>query len=291
MSKFPFVITLLVSGILVVWLHVSADGKSAGASPGPAKAGPASSGRKPSVFGFPDPKGIVLQMSRLPENSCAASRFRGDSPEFVLWDDGTVVYRNSAFDYRKGRFPMQKADEWLRELRAALPRKGSAGCDQFWDPVEGNDWMEIRGRDVKGAVSVNVYSLQRCAGAHAAGCDLCRALKPLAALADSIAHYRKEGDAAMTGIPVEVYLQFKSCGCRNHPEIANISKEWTLPGISPTELCGRASARITLTDPEQIRWLSTALEGSAAVLDKGEIYTCFMRPLLKVQQPEPMAKR
>jgi hypothetical protein len=285
MSKFPFVVTLLISGILVVWLHVSADGKSA------AKAGPAGSGRRAQVFGFPDPQGIVLQMRRLPENACRAARFRSDSPDFVLWDDGTVVYRNAALDYRKGRFPMRQADEWLASLRTAYPRRGTDGCKAFWDPVDGSDWTEIRGRDSKGPINVAVYSLQHSAGDHADACASCRGLRPLATLVETIGRHRSDRDELLTSLPVEVYLQFKSCGCRNHPEIANISKEWTLPGSSPRELCNRESAKLVLTDPEQIRWLSKALEGSSAVLDKGEIYTCFMRPLLKFREPDTLAKR
>jgi len=286
MSKFPFVITLLVSGILVVWLHVSADGKSS------AKTGPAGSGRRAQIFGFPDPQGILLQMSRLPENSCKAAQFRSDSPEFVLWDDGRVVYRNAAFDYRKGRFPMRKADEWLAALRANYPRKDTMGCAAFWESAEENaDWVNLRGRDAKGPITVVVHSLQHNAAAHADGCEPCRALRPLASLVETIGRHQNDRDELLTSLPVEVYLQFKSCGCRNHPEIVNISKEWTLPGKSPMELCNRGSSRMILTDPEQIRWLTRALEGSSAVLDKGEIYTCFMRPLLKFREPEALAKR
>lgn len=285
MSKFPFVVTLLVSGILVGWLHVSADGKST------AKAGPASSGRRARIVGFPDPEGIVLQLSRRPADACAAARFRSESPEFVLWDDGTVVYRNSRFDYRKGRFPMKKADEWIASLRADYPREGRVGCDDFWNPKEPGDWTEIRGRDAAGLLNVSVHGLQRCAAAHADACDSCRGLRPLAKLVDEIGRHQNDRDEALSALPVEVFLQFQSCGCRNHPEIVNISKDWTLPGRSPMELCGRSSATITLTDPDQIRWLAAALERSSAVLDRGEIYTCFMRPLLRFPQPGPLAKR
>ncbi len=285
MSKFPFVITLLVSGILVGWLHVSADGKSA------PKSTPAGSGRRPQVHGFPDPQGIVLQLRRLPADACAAAQFRSESPEFILWDDGTVVYRNSTLDYRKGRLPRSRSDEWLSRLRGTVPRKGSAGCDAFWNPTSGNDWTDISARDASGPIAVSVYALEHCVGEHASRCDACRALRPFSTLVTDIAAYRSANDEALAAMPVEVFLQFKSCGCRNHPEIANISKEWTLPGESPMERCGRGSARMVVEDPEQIRWLASALERSSAVLDKGEIYTCFTRPLMRFREPATLARK
>ena len=83
----------------------------------------------------------------------------------------------------------------------------------------------------------------------------------------------------------------KSCGCRNHPEIVNISKEWPLPGEKPADRCARSSARFRLEDPAEIQVLSEAIARSAAVLDRGEIYTCFMRPVLEPPTERILARR
>jgi hypothetical protein len=104
---------------------------------------------------------------------------------------------------------------------------------------------------------------------------------------------RKEGgeNETLTGLPVEVHLEWRSCGCRDHPGIAAVSKEWPLAGRTPTELCGQRSIRFRLENPAEIRALSEAVSRSAAVLDRGEIYTCFIRPLLEPRREGLLARR
>jgi hypothetical protein len=128
---------------------------------------------------------------------------------------------------------------------------------------------------------------------HQRSCADCGPLAPLAGLLQEIDQQRRqvEQSQTLTSFPVEVYLEFRSCGCRNHPEIVNVSKEWPLAGLKPSERCGRESARFRLEDPAEIRKLSEAIVRSAAVLDGEEIYTCFMRPLLESPKEATLARR
>jgi hypothetical protein len=127
---------------------------------------------------------------------------------------------------------------------------------------------------------MELYGLAHFAGAHANACALCCELRPLARLVEELSSYQSEKDQALTGLPVEVFLQFRSCGCRNHPDIVAASKPWPVGGPKPSELCGRGSTTLCLVDAGEINSLSQALSRSAAVLDGEEIYTCFMRPIL-----------
>src|SRR5262245_26407374 len=96
MSKLPMALTLLISGVLLCWVHATPDAakkekpkireKTRFVLPSPAGSG---RGAAP-LYGFPDPRGILLEL-RERTGSCEASAFRSKSPSFILWDDGNVV--------------------------------------------------------------------------------------------------------------------------------------------------------------------------------------------------------
>ena len=286
MSKSPLVVTLFVCGTLLGWVYVSRDGEGENTSPAGTRA-PA------RVYGFPDPRGIVLEIREYRAGACAAARFRSESPAFVLWDDGTSAYRNSTYDYKRGKVQTRRAEGWLRAMRTHVTSLASSSCKDFLESREDFGRTHVSARDAKGVVTLEVNGLSRLAGAHADGCASCRDLRPLAGMIEDISRCPAEQDKVLTGLPVEVHLAFRSCGCRNHPDIVRASREWPLPGPRPFELCGKSFARIRLEDPKQIRALGETIERSAAVLDREEIYTCFMRPLLEPAKREvgPLARR
>ena len=298
MSRAPFVVTLILSILLMGWLY----GSSSEEKPAPKR--PERKAEKPKlaeapkppprIYGFPDRRGIVLELNARPGNSCCeATRFRIQSPQFVMWDDGTVVHRTSTYDFRRSKVSPEKAEAWLRTFRAPEFQRGEGGCDEFYGRPRGRDWTSLRGRSERGDVTMEFYGLSQFAAGHAETCAPCRQLRPLDRLVKEISGYQADRDEAMTGLPVEVYLQFRSCGCRNHPDIVEVSKSWPLPGPRPAEICGRGSKSFRLDDADQIQALAQAISRSAAVLDREEIYTCFMRPILDLEPKDsgPLASR
>ena len=154
--------------------------------------------------------------------------------------------------------------------------------------------MTLRGRTAdSGVLSLSGPNLSWVDSEHQRTCDGCGPLAPLTALLEKLDEHRRRQNQSevLTGLPVEVYLEWRSCGCRNHPEIVKVSKEWPLSGEKPGERCGRGSTRFRLDDPVEIRKLSEAISRSAAVLDGEEIYTCFMRPLLDPPKERLLTRR
>jgi len=293
MSRSPFVVTLILCGSLLGWLYSSQEG---GGSQTPA-ARPAGVRVPERLFGFPDPRGIVLELRQSPDRGCPGALFRSESPEFVLWDDGTAVFRNSTFDYKRGRVPRMKAERWMRTFRAqsesSVRGVHVVTCGGAAQESAAARWVRLSGRVDGQGRSIEIDGL--AAGAHVDGCDRCRMLRPLAWMLDDLSRQRYQGDEGdvLSDLPVEVHVEFRSCGCRNHPDIVRASREWPLPGRKPSEICGRGSARLLLEDSGQIRTLGEAIGRSAAVLDGEEIYTVFMRPVLALsgRVPGPLARR
>jgi len=291
MSKSPFFITLALTGALLGWLFLSQEEEG---RPKLRKDGVRPAGARPILrsFGFPDPRGIVLEIYERQAQPCEASRFRAQSPEFVLWDDGTLVYRDSTYDYRRGHVPAGVGESWVRTASAYPRRKEPLGCEQAATWKSEAQTTRIFTRVNGSGVSFEFQDIERLGGDHAAQCDACRDIRPLARMLDEVHRRRTQGgDATLTGLPMEVYLQFRSCGCRDHPEIAKVSREWPVAGTKPSELCGKGAVRFRLENEAEIQSLAQALEKSAAVLDRGEIYTCFMRPLVDPKPFGPLARR
>jgi hypothetical protein len=287
MSRLPFVLTLVVSGSLLSWLYVTQEAE------GREKSRPASARAKARVFGYPDPRGILLELREQPSGACAAARFRGESPDFVVWDDGSVVFRTPTYDYRRGRVPLQQAQAWARTFQTYSLEGETVACENAADNPSRQDQIRLWGRAGDIGATLTICGLSASRAPHTEKCADCRPLRPLARMLAEIDRQRKEGDAneTLTGLPVEVYLEWRSCGCRDHPEIAAVSKEWPLAGRTPMQMCGQRSLRFRLEDPADIRALSEAASRSAAVLDRGEIYTCFIRPLLEPRREGPLARR
>jgi hypothetical protein len=289
MSRSPFVVTLIVCGALLGWVYSSQEG---GGGDNPA-APPAGVGAPERLFGFPDPRGIVLELHEHPDRGCPAALFRSESPEFVLWDDGSVVFRDSTFDYKRGRVSRVTAERWRRTFRAHSQRSEAVACEAAAREPAAVKSVRLWGRVDGQGRSIEIAGLG--SGSHADECPECRSLRPLAWLLGDIFRQRYQGEdgEVLSDLPVEVHVEFRSCGCRNHPDIVRVSKEWPLPGRKPSEICGRGSARLLLEDPAQIRALGEAISRSAAVLDGEEIYTVFMRPLLDLspRAAGPLARR
>jgi hypothetical protein len=201
---------------------------------------------------------------------------------------------SSTFDYRRGRVSIARASGWSREFQSIAAGRTGITCGILRDRSAQGDVISLRGRIGNGGeLSLVGPNLLFGNVAHAETCLDCAALAPLARLLHELQQQRKCGEQneTLTGIPMEVYLEWRSCGCRNHPEIVNVSKEWPLGGARPAERCGRQSAQFRLEDPSDIRMLSEAIAQSAAVLDREEIYTCFMRPLLEPVKERALALR
>jgi hypothetical protein len=300
MSKFPFVLTLLISGTLLSWLYLDSEKpkktaprtkeKGRPAAPSPAPAARAASPSR--IYGFPDPRSILLQLYER-NGSCVASRFRSESPAFALWDDGNVVSMSPTYDYRRGRVSIAQADVWLREFQAIAAGQTRITCEAVLERAAQHDLISLRGR--AGELGETTLSGPNPAfgPGHAESCADCRPIRPLARLLEEIQDQRRHGEPmeSLTSFAVEVHLEWRSCGCRNHPEIVNVSKEWPLSGARPAERCGQGKIRFRLEDPTEIRRLAEAVANSAAVLDRGEIYTCFLRPLLERRTEIPLALR
>lgn len=283
MSKSPFVITLVLCGTLLAWLYSSQNGE------GRELTRPAGVRPNLPVYGYPDPRGIQLELRETPTAACEGARFRSESPDLVLWDDGTVVFRDSTYDYKRGRVSARTAQGWMRTFLAYSLQDEQVLCDHAArEAVQGE--VQLRGRGAKGSTSVTLQGFSPTWASHADSCADCRPVRPLLWLVDDLRRQKYQSDAdVLTGLPMEVHLEFRSCGCRRHPEIVAVSKEWPLDGPKPAERCGRGQVRFRLDDPVQIRALGEAIERSASVLDREEIYTCFMRPLLDPRPLGPLA--
>lgn len=287
MSRFTLVFTFVVSAGFITYAF------SEGAGTGRADSRPADACRPSRIYGFPDSRGIVLSLRQEEFASCEASRFRDQSPRIVLWDDGTVVYRDATYDYRKGRMQPATQAAFLRAFAREARRKDFPGCTEYKYSPGRHDRTILEGRPDGRPAELVTCDVEFQAGVHAASCRSCREFRPLARLIGDLKSYRAPEGPLLTGLPMEVSLQFRSCGCRNHPEIVSVSSAWPLPGPRPSERCGKSSGivRLRLTDPVEIQTLARALERSAAVLDGEEIYTCFMRPVLEIGTPAPLSQR
>jgi len=301
MSKLPFVLTLLVSGTLLAWLFATPEAARKEKPRAKEKSRPvlasAAVAPRPAaperLYGYPDPRGVLLEL-RQNGGSCPASQFRNQSPIFVLWDDGNVVSMSPTYDYRRGRVSIAQATLWSREFRSFAVGHHPIDCRRLRDRAVQGDTITLRGRTGDGDEATLAGPNPSFGDpAHLAACADCRSLSPLARLLEEIDGQRKNGghNETLSGLPVEVHLEWRSCGCRNHPEIVNVSKEWPLEGVKPAERCGRTLTRFRLEDPAEIRLLSDAIARSAAVLDRGEIYTCFMRPILELRPESPLARK
>lgn len=287
MSKSPFVITLLIFGSLLGWLYRDAESAEKERS---LRSGGRTTTR---IYGYPDHRGIVLQMTETSSRACFASTFRAESPDLALWDDGTVVFRNSTFDYVRSRISADQARQWTRTFQVQSLMSELVACEEASDPTE-TPRILLRGSVAGAGATIRIYNLDPGRFTHAKTCADCRPIRPLARMLGEMRELRRmETDESqqVTGLPVEVYLEWRSCGCRNHPEIVNVSKQWPLAGKRPEERCGKGSTRFRLEDPEQIRLLSETIARSAAVLDREDIYTCFMRPLLEPPKVRTLALR
>src|SRR5262252_7682394 len=106
MLRLPFVLALLSCGALFGWLCLDQDPPKkekprAKEKTRPVAGTPVPAARAavaPRIFGYPDPRGILLRL-RERKGTCEGSRFRSQSPAFVLWDDGNVVSISSSYDY------------------------------------------------------------------------------------------------------------------------------------------------------------------------------------------------
>jgi hypothetical protein len=301
MSRLPFILTLVVCGAVFGWLFVNQDppknekprakakAKVRPVAAAPAPAAPAVS----RIYGYPDPRGILLNL-RERKGSCEGSRFRSQSPAFVLWDDGNIVSMSPTYDYRRSRVSIAQAESWSREFQSVAAGQTGIRCDVLRDRSARGDIISLQGRKGEGGeLLLSGPNIALVDPSHVATCADCSTLAPMARLLGEIDQQRRQADQSRlpTEFPAEVYLEFRSCGCRNHPEIVKVSREWPLPGPKPEERCGRQSARFRLDDPAQIRLLSEAIANSAAVLDREEIYTCFMRPLLEIPTEGSIARR
>jgi hypothetical protein len=285
MSKSPFVVTLVVCGTLLGWLY-GAEGGIGREEPRPAGARALS-----RVYGYPDPRGIRLEVRESATGTCPASIFRSESPDFVLWDDGTIVYRNSTYDYKQGRISHRTAQGWMRTLLGYTQGDERVTCDQAAREASPGQ-VELRSHGPGGVRTLTVQGYSSAWAGHAEGCADCRPIRPLVWMIDDIHRQCYQlGGEVLAGPAVEVYLEYRSCGCRNHPDIVAVSREWPLSGPKPHERCGTRSTRFVLTDLSEIRALGEALSRSAAVLDGPEIYTCFMRPLLDASWAGELARR
>lgn len=301
MSRLPFVLTLLVCGALFGWLTLTQDPPKKEKLRAKEKLRPVAAPPAPEVraaaptriFGYPDPRGILLHL-REQKGSCEGSRFRSRSAAFVLWDDGNVVSMSPTYDYRRSRVSIAQAESWSREFQSVAAGQTRISCEILRERSARGEIMTLRGRTAdSGELTLSGPNLASVDPAHHATCADCGPLAPMARLLGEIDQQRRLADQSRlpTDFPVEVYLEFRSCGCRDHPEIAKVSKEWPLSGVKPAERCGGNSARFRLEDPAEIRALSEAIARSAAVLDRGEIYTCFMRPLLEPPKEGALARR
>jgi hypothetical protein len=300
MSNLPFVLTLVISGTLLGWLGLNQEPPKREKAIPKVKTrlvqAPTAAERSLAqvpMYGYPDPRGILLEL-RHPGGSCPASRFRNRSALFILWDDGNVVSMSPTFDYRRGRVSIAQASLWSREFQSFAMGHHAITCLTIRDRAARGDLISLRGRTAdSGETTLAGPDPSFGNSAHVKSCDDCRSLLPLARLLEEIDQERRHGPQSetITGIPVEVYLEWKSCGCRNHPEIVDVSKEWPLPGERPAERCKRGTASFRLEDQAEIRLLSDALTRSAAVLDRGEIYTCFLRPILELRSENLLARR
>jgi hypothetical protein len=280
MSRFVLSFTLVASLGLVSVALVRRGGPTVHG----AEAAPAGAGKPARIHGFPHEKGIVLLLRNEPSwEACEGTRFRMKSPEFVLWDDGTVVYRTASYDYRKGRIGRERARLLARAFETEASRNLEAGCDRFRRPPPKMEATVIEGR-VRGEMdSLRVIGLEHFGGTHAEACEDCRPFVPLARLAGELREHEEAGDPLMSGLPVEVRLQRKSCGCRDYPEIASASSAWPIAGPGPAEICRSSGGIVVLRERAEIERVAASIERSAAVVEGTEIYTCFMRPLLEVR--------
>ena len=301
MSRLPFVLTLVVCGSLFGWLFVNQDPPKKEQPRAKAKARPVVAAPAPAapvvaptrIFGYPDPRGIILELREW-SGDCPGSRFRSQSPAFVLWDDGTVVSMSPTFDYRRSKASSAQMEAWSRGFQAAASGDTRITCAVLRERSARSHLMNLRGRvGDSGEQTLSGPNLAWVDSEHQRTCAGCGPLAPLTALLENLYDYRRRENRneMLTGLSMEVYLEWRSCGCRNHPEIVKVSKEWPLAGPKPEERCGRGSTRFRLDDPEQIRLLSEAIANSAAVLDREEIYTCFMRPLLEIPTEGSLARR
>jgi hypothetical protein len=301
MSRSPFFITLLVCGAALGWLYLHADPPAKEkprarqkARPAAAPAAPVARAEvPPPIFGYPDPRGILLEL-RERKADCAGSRFRSQSPAFVLWDDGNVVSMSPTYDYRRSRVSIAQAAAWSREFQSIAAGETRISCEILRERSARGDVMTMKGRlGAGGELTLSGPNLSSVDRAHQNSCADCGLLAGLSRLLLEIdEHRRRPGPTdTLAGMPVEVYLEFRSCGCRDHPEIAKVSKEWPLAGEKPEERTGRRIARFRLEDPREIRVLAEAISRSASVLDRGEIYTCFMRPLMELPKEGALARR
>jgi hypothetical protein len=262
MSRFPFFFTLAVSLGLV--------GTALARRPAPPEAS-----RRPASFGYPDERGVLLKLHRAPgDGACAGTRFRAKSPEFVLWDDGTVVYRTGTYEYRKGSMEAEAAWKLADEVRRETKRLEPHPCADLPGAEKEDGDTILETRDGPATVS----GLYPRSGLHANLCPQCRPLRKLGRLVREMVRWERPDDSLLTGAKMEVYLEFKSCGCRDFPQIAKASVQWPLEG-KPSGFVGRNSGTIVISDPAKAAALARAIERSAAVLEGDEIYTCFLRPL------------
>ena len=301
MSRLPFALTLLVCGALFGWLTLNQDPPKKEKPrakeklrPLAAPAAPVARAElPPRIFGYPDPRGILLEL-RERKGVCAASRFRSQSPAFVLWDDGNVVSMSPTYDYRRSRVSLAQAETWSREFQSIASGETRITCDVLRERYARGDTVRLKGRMGQGGeLELSGPNVSSVDSDHLTTCADCGPLAALSRLLLEVDQQRRHGGQTETlaGMPVEVYLEFKSCGCRDHPEIAKVSKEWPLSGQKPSERCGRQSTKFRLDDPTEISMLSQAIARSASVIDQGEIYTCFMRPLLEPPKEGALARR
>jgi len=299
MSKLPFALTLVISGGLLAWMYLTPEPAPKKKPPVKEKVRPVAAqpparpATPPPLYGFPDPRGVLLEV-RERNGFCEGSRFRSQSPSFVLWDDGTVVSMSTTYDYRRSKVSIAQAEAWSKDFQAAAAGDTRISCDVLRERSARGHIVTLRGRiGDAGEQTLSGPNLAWVDSEHQKACAGCGPLARLTGLLENLYDHRRqtEQSEALTAYPMEVYLEFRSCGCRHHPEIVNVSKEWPLAGPKPSERCGKSSTRFRLDDPAEIRKLSEAISRSAAVLDGEEIYTCFMRPLLEFPKDRMLAKR
>src|SRR5205085_12398938 len=150
---------------------------------------PAPAARAPSpgrIYGYPDPKGILLELHEQ-AGSCPASRFRSQSPVFVLWDDGNFVSMSPTFDYRRGRVSIAQASLWSREFQSFAAGRTSIPCRTLRDRAAQGDRITLRGRlGESGETTLSGPNPSFGSPSHAEDCAECRPLQPMARLLGEI---------------------------------------------------------------------------------------------------------
>src|SRR5262245_62157753 len=129
------------------------------------------------LFGFPDARGILLEMRDVELRTCPGARFRAESPAVVAWDDGTVAYRTSTFDYRRAKVSFEKVQEWARTFRNYSLENMIVACGRGVSPdARGNRKLLTGvGWGLGSTISVSGLSPE-----HADLCSDCVPLRPLA---------------------------------------------------------------------------------------------------------------